>query len=69
MLWGTGLILTFPKEQDLVWVSAGGTAGLRITAATMGIAWLANMVVIGIVPWEAAGAAGAAVGQGEADTT
>lgn len=28
ILWGTALILTFPKEQDLVWISAGGTAGL-----------------------------------------
>lgn len=28
VLWGTALILTFPKEQDLVWISAGGTAGL-----------------------------------------
>lgn len=28
VLWGTALILTFPKEQDLVWISARGTAGL-----------------------------------------
>lgn len=28
VLWGTSLILTFPKEQDLLWISAGGTAGL-----------------------------------------
>lgn len=35
VLWGTALIPTFPKEQDLVWVSAGGTAGLGITASTV----------------------------------
>lgn len=28
VLWGTALVLTFPKEQNLVWISAGGTAGL-----------------------------------------
>lgn len=28
VLWGTALILTIPKEQDLVWISAGGTAAL-----------------------------------------
>lgn len=28
VLWGTALLLTLPKEQDLVWISAGGTAGL-----------------------------------------
>lgn len=28
VLWRTVLILTIPQEQDLVWISAGGTAGL-----------------------------------------
>lgn len=28
VLWGTALILAVPKEQDLAWISAGGTAGL-----------------------------------------
>ena len=28
VLRGTALMLTVPKEQDLAWISAGGTAGL-----------------------------------------
>lgn len=28
VLWGTALILAVPIEQDLAWISAGGTAGL-----------------------------------------
>ena len=38
VLRGTALMLTVPKEQDLAWISAGGTAGLGITASTMHVA-------------------------------
>lgn len=62
-------MLTVPKEQDLVWISAGGTAGLRITASTMHVAWLTSTVVTKIVPWEAGTAAGAKVGQNEVGVT
>lgn len=65
VLWGAALILTFPEEQDLVWVSAGGTAGLGITASTVLAAWLTSTAVIEIVPGEAGRAAGAKVGQNE----
>lgn len=28
ILWGTVLILALPKKQHLVWISAGGAAGM-----------------------------------------
>lgn len=66
VLWGAAVVPAFPKEQHLVRVSAGGTAGLRITAPTMYVAALASAAVIWIVSGEAGGAAGTNVGQNEA---
>lgn len=42
VLWGTALILAVPIEQDLAWISAGGTAGLWITAPAMCVACWAD---------------------------
>lgn len=38
VLGGAALVLAFPKEQDLAWISAGGAAALRITASAMRVA-------------------------------
>lgn len=65
VLGGAALILAFPKEQDLAWVSAGGAAALGIAASTMPVALLASLVIIQIMPREAGGATGTNVGQNQ----